>query len=121
MGQNEANTMISSDLRCSGLWKKIENSGTDFAIQFYHVPVCSNLFQASEQRKYLIEGANSRISYVVGNSETTGISSMHNAQCLMHNEVYDLQGRRMNSSLFTHHSSLKKGLYIKNGRKEVVR
>ena len=68
-----------------------------------------------------VEGANSRISYVVGNSETTGISSMHNAQCLMHNEVYDLQGRRMNSSLFTHHSSLKKGLYIKNGRKEVVR
>jgi arabinan endo-1,5-alpha-L-arabinosidase len=58
-----------------------------------------------------------------GNTDgkTNGIYSMHNAQCLMHNEVYDLQGRRMNSSLFTHHSSLKKGLYIKNGRKEVVR
>jgi hypothetical protein len=67
-----------------------------------------------------VSQAAARVSFFVGN-EDTGISSMHNAQCLMHNEVYDLQGRRMNSSLFTHHSSLKKGLYIKNGRKEVVR
>lgn len=30
--------------------------------------------------------------------------------------IYDLQGRRVDSSRFTHHSSLKKGLYIVNGR-----
>jgi len=41
-------------------------------------------------------------------------------------EMYDLQGRRVNSaeansSLFSLHSSLKKGVYIKNGRKIVVK
>ena len=58
-----------------------------------------------------------------GNTDgkTNDIYSMHNAQCLMHNEVYDLQGRRIDSSLFTLHSSLKKGLYIKNGKKILVK
>ena len=42
------------------------------------------------------------------------------------NETYDLQGRKVigaeaNSSLFTLHSSLKKGLYIVNGRKIAVK
>ena len=73
-----------------------------------------------------VETANARISMNFNEKELTGISTMHHSECLMHNEVYDLQGRRVsgagaNSSLFTHHSSLKKGLYIKNGRKEVVR
>ena len=31
--------------------------------------------------------------------------------------VYDLSGRKVNSSLFTFHSSLKKGLYVVNGKK----
>ena len=34
-------------------------------------------------------------------------------------EVYDLSGRRFDSSFFTHHSSLKRGLYILNGKKVV--
>ena len=41
-------------------------------------------------------------------------------------QIYDLQGRRVgsakaNSSLFTLHSSLKKGIYIKNGRKVYIK
>jgi hypothetical protein len=43
--------------------------------------------------------------------ETTAIASMHNSQCLMLNEVYDLQGRRV--------SPQKKGVYITNGKKVV--
>ena len=35
--------------------------------------------------------------------------------------VYDIGGRRMDSSLFTPHSSLKSGIYIVNGKKYVVR
>ena len=33
------------------------------------------------------------------------------------NDCYDLCGRRINSSLFILHSSLKKGVYIVNGKK----
>lgn len=47
------------------------------------------------------------------NNNTTGISIMHNSECIMHNSIYDLQGRRVVKP--------GKGLYIKNGRKEVVR
>ena len=57
---------------------------------------------------------------IVFEDESTGISSMHNSQCIMHNEVYDLQGRRVESSIFNSQSSiLKKGLYIVNGKKVI--
>ena len=56
------------------------------------------------------------LSVTFEDSETTGISTMHNAQCLMHNEVYDLQGRNV-----SHFESLPKGLYIVNGKKVVKR
>lgn len=45
--------------------------------------------------------------------ETTGISTMHNSQCIMHNDVFDLQGRKI--------AQPKKGLYIKNGKKVFVK
>ena len=35
--------------------------------------------------------------------------------------IYDLSGRKIDSSLFTLHSSLKKGLYIQNGKKVAVK
>lgn len=46
-------------------------------------------------------------------SETTGISAMHNSQCIMHNEYFDLQGRRV--------AQPTKGLYIVNGKKVIVK
>lgn len=46
---------------------------------------------------------------------TTGIESMNNVQVTMDNEVYDLQGCRVESSM------LKKGLYIVNGKKVVIK
>jgi hypothetical protein len=59
----------------------------------------------------------------------TGISEMQNERVKSEkydNAIYDLQGRKVigaeaNSSLFTLHSSLKKGLYIVNGRKIAVK
>ena len=44
----------------------------------------------------------------------------------LENGVYDLQGRRVgcakaNSSPFTIHSSIKKGIYIQNGKKVVMK
>ena len=33
--------------------------------------------------------------------------------------IYDLYGRKIDSSISTHHSSLKKGIFIKGGRKEL--
>ena len=59
------------------------------------------------------ETANARISMNFNEKELTGISTMHNSECIMHNKIYDLQGRRV--------AKPAKGLYIKNGRKEVVR
>ena len=58
-----------------------------------------------------------------GFDETTGIKSMHNsstseaakpsAQCTMHNDVFDLQGRRV--------AKPTKGLYIVNGKKVIIK
>ena len=58
--------------------------------------------------------------------EATGITNMNLTRTNVSDGiVYDLQGRKVrvaaNSSLFPVHSSLKKGLYIQNGRKVLVR
>jgi hypothetical protein len=53
------------------------------------------------------------LTIVFDDEETTGISSMHNAQCIMHNEVFDLQGRKV--------AQPTKGLYIMNGKKVVIK
>lgn len=50
---------------------------------------------------------------MVFENEETGISTMHNAQSVMHNEVYNLNGQRVQNPA--------KGLYIVNGRKVVVK
>ena len=44
---------------------------------------------------------------------TTGISTMHNSQSIMHNEYYNLAGQRV--------SQPTKGLYIVNGKKMIVK
>ena len=50
--------------------------------------------------------------------DITGISEIENGKQKIENGVYDLQGRRLQSSISNSPSSqLKKGLYIKNGRK----
>jgi hypothetical protein len=58
----------------------------------------------------------------LGDGEATGISEIENGKLKIENGVYDLQGRRMESSMFNIQSSmLKKGVYIVDGKKTVVR
>lgn len=66
-------------------------------------------------------GAEARLSIVVDDSNASGINAtfMNSEEKTM--SIYDLQGRRMDSSIFTLHSSLKKGLYIVNGKKVIVK
>ena len=63
-------------------------------------------------KAYLNAGAAARSLQIVFD-ETTGVEAMHNAQCTMHNEMYDLQGRRV--------AQPKKGLYIKDGQKVYIK
>ena len=66
-------------------------------------------------------GAEARLSIIVDDSNASGIDAtfMNREEKTM--SIYDLQGRRMDSSIFTLHSSLKKGLYIVNGKKVIVK
>ena len=50
----------------------------------------------------------------VSNSLPTGITSIQNSQSTTDNSVYDLQGRKVNGKQ-------KKGMYIENGRKVVIK
>jgi hypothetical protein len=64
--------------------------------------------------------------FLVEETDAAGVYTMPHAPSTMPNEVYDLQGRRVsgavaNSSFFTLHSSLKKGLYIVNRKKVVLK
>ena len=44
----------------------------------------------------------------------TGIKVMYNEQCTMNNDVYDLQGRKVNRQ------DMQPGIFIVDGRKVVV-
>ena len=57
------------------------------------------------------------------NDSPDGIESIHNSQFIIHNDdaIYDLSGRKIDSSLFTLHSSLKKGIYVINGKKYMIK
>ena len=60
-------------------------------------------------------------SPVAIDGEASGIGEIENGKLKIENGVYDLSGRRMESSIFNVQSSmLKKGVYIVNGRKDVV-
>ena len=51
---------------------------------------------------------------------TNGIESVTN-ESQQTEQLFDLQGRPVNSSLSTLHSSLKKGIYVRSGKKVVVK
>ena len=55
--------------------------------------------------------------FVVSTEEPVGINTIDNGQLTIDNAIYDLAGRKIDSSFFTLHSSLKKGIVITNGKK----
>ena len=64
------------------------------------------------------------IDFGEGEAKPTGVGAalMNNEERIMNNEVYDLQGRRIDGSRFTVNGArLNRGIYIKNGRKVVVK
>ena len=70
--------------------------------------------QSSNVMAYLFDGS-------VITDNTSSIDEILNCNTSK-SECFDLQGRRVvNSSLFTHPSSLKKGIYVVGGRKVIVR
>lgn len=61
---------------------------------------------------------------ITGNVLITDDATSINEELKTRNEesdgaIYDLSGRKINSSSFTRHSSFKKGIFIKGGRKEL--
>ena len=83
----------------------------------YYTLAAGPVFKKSEGgvlaagKAYLVLPSTARTLNVVFERETTGISSMLNAQGTMHNEIYNLNGQRVMKA--------QKGLYIQNGKKVV--
>ena len=64
-----------------------------------------------------------RYDNLYSNDSPDGMEEMQNPAFKVRNSggAYDIGGRKIDSSLFTLHSSLKRGLYILNGKKIVVK
>lgn len=66
--------------------------------------------------------AETRISLCIDNKETSDIEKVQSSAVNIGNSLYDLQGRRVESSIFnSQFSLLKKGLYVKNGKKIIIK
>ena len=75
-------------------------------------------------RVYLpADGDNARQMLAIDGGEASGIESIENGKLRMENSVYNMQGQRVGqSSIFNSQSSiLKKGLYIVNGKKMIIK
>jgi hypothetical protein len=82
-------------------------------------------YTVAENGQYTVRAANEmgglcQPSEAVTISAATGIVSMHNAQCIMHSDVYDLQGRKVSNGKWSN-GQMPKGLYIVNGKKVVIK
>ena len=81
-------------------------------------------FQSGAHKVWLaLPSASSRSFFALPEfGETEGIVEIENGRLKVDSYVYDLQGRRMDSSIFNSQSSIKKkGLYIINGKKVVIK
>ena len=58
---------------------------------------------------------------VVIDLQTNGIHGIPNAEFLIPNAVYDLQGRKVDLKFGNRNAELKKGVYVVNGKKKVVK
>jgi hypothetical protein len=89
-------------------------------------PAAANSQQIKGFRAYFLlkgDAASARsFSLDFGDGEVLGIREIENGRLKMENGGYDLQGRRMEPSIFNSQSSIrKKGVYIVNGKKIVIK
>jgi uncharacterized protein YjdB len=75
-------------------------------------------FTVGAHTAYLPAGIATGRSFIGFDDETTGIKTIENGQLGMEDSVYDLQGRKLNAQP---DSQLRKGLYIINGKKVVMK
>ena len=76
----------------------------------------SNAFTVGANTAYLpadFDGTGARFSFFSFDDETTGISQVEDSALRMENSVYNLQGQRVDNP--------KKGLYIRNGKKVMMK
>jgi hypothetical protein len=59
--------------------------------------------------------------FVINLGDATGIEEIENGTLKIGNAVYDLQGRKVNSQYSNFNSQLKKGVYVVNGQKKVIK
>lgn len=76
--------------------------------------------EASDHRPVLVEIRMDRYTTPIFSLTEDNVQGFKSSG-VQSDAVYDMGGRKVNSSLFTVHSSLKKGLYIVNGKKVQVR
>ena len=108
-------------------FKGRDATGAPTNIGFYYGATDGAAFTSAAHKAYLAvpESAMSagiKAAFLfpqAGDDNATGINSMHNEECIMHNSpsgVYDLQGRKVIDN-----GQLKPGIYIVNGKKIVIR
>ena len=99
-------------IKSEGTTMRYVLAGTGDATSFYCLAEANAAVVIPEGKAYLeVVGAPARLAIVFEDGETTGIKSMNNVQSVMDNEVYNLQGQRVQNAV--------KGLYIVNGKKVV--
>jgi hypothetical protein len=69
--------------------------------------------ESRDYSKYSVKNAAKTISIKVLNEETTGIANIQHPS--PNTQIFDLNGRKVNEN------SLKPGIYVKNGKKFVVK
>ncbi|MBQ7472174.1 MAG: hypothetical protein IJS97_07120, partial [Prevotella sp.] len=96
--------------------------GTDYSIQSANLTILTpheGMYIGISSNKY---PSVELFSLPFDAKDPTGISTMNNAQSTMHNEVYDMQGRKVtNLDSRTSNPNLTKGIYIINGKKAVIK
>jgi len=113
VGVYPGKTLVAND----GLYYVMRTSGANIyrATSNVFLPAFSCYLPSTEKRTY----------FKIEEEEATGIGGVNdNLNLNVNKGVYDLSGRRIStedSSLFTLHSSLKRGIYIKDGKKIVIK
>ena len=102
-------TMIANDYYGMGGGKLIKSDGSNGLKPFrWYMKV-----ESRDYSKYSVKNAAKTISIKVLNEETTGIANIQHPS--PNTQIFDLNGRKVNEN------SLKPGIYVKNGKKFVVK